>query len=198
MVERQLSDSEKNFRLDVSDAERFRQAPRTLASSDHDDHDDHDGHDHGDSASGAQLVFDTPEGWTQKTGAPMRDLDFSFGPKGEGECYLARLPGAGGGLAANVNRWRKQMGADPLTDEQIAALPTRKLFGEDTPYITVDGSFSPGMGSTDSFSNYRMLGLILSSNAGAVFVKMTGPKDLVEQNEKAFEQFTSSLDAKLP
>jgi hypothetical protein len=39
-----------------------------------------------------------------------------------------------------------------------------------------------------------MLGLILASEAGAVFVKMTGPRELVEANEKNFDIFTNSLD----
>lgn len=127
----------------------------------------------------------------------MRVINFSLGENGEGECYVARLPGAGGGLLANVNRWRAQMGVEPLTEEQVDALPTKPLFGQPARYMTVDGSFTPGMGSTDTFPNYRLLGLILASDAGAVFVKMTGPKDLVIKNEAAFDQFTQSIDVKL-
>src|SRR5690606_19513113 len=97
------------------------------------------------------LIYDTPEGWTEKPGSPMRDVNFTFGEKGEGECYVARLPGAGGGLAANVNRWRAQMGTEPLTDEQVAALPTRSLFGQPARFVAVDGAFSPGMGSNETF-----------------------------------------------
>ncbi len=183
LEERPLSESEKQFRIDVSDAQRFRESRG----------------EHADDSHGTPgLSFTTPDGWTQKTGAAMRDLDFSFGPNGEGECYLARLPGAGGGLAANVNRWRKQMGVDPLTDEQIQALPTRSLFGQPARFIEAEGSFSPGMGSTETFAGYRLMGLILASDDGAVFVKMTGPGDLVEQNKAAFEQFISSLGVKMP
>ena len=53
------------------------------------------------------------------------------------------------------------------------------------------------MGTSDTFENYRLLGLILASDAGAVFVKMTGPKDLVTKNEAAFDQFTQSIDVNL-
>jgi hypothetical protein len=106
---------------------------------------------------------------------------------------VARLPGAGGGLAANVNRWRGQMAAAPLTEEEVAALPTRPLFGQPARFVSVDGSFSPGMGSDQTFPDYRLMGLILAGEAGAVFVKMTGPKALVEQNSAAFDQFITSL-----
>ena len=187
LVERELSSSEREFKLAESSTERFRYQTRPAAG--------------GDSSApgsggggGPKLVFTTPEGWTDKGASMMRDINFSFGEKGEGECYVARLPGAGGGLLANVNRWRSQMGAEALTEEQVAALPVKPLFGQPARFVTVDGTYSPGMGTTDTFANYRLMGLILASDAGAVFVKMTGPKELVTKNEAAFDQFTQSID----
>lgn len=181
LIERPLSVSERNYRVVESSMERFRYSPRPAAPA--------------ESASRpAGLVYDTPEGWTEKPGQSMRDINFVFGEAGEGECYLARLPGAGGGLAANVNRWRAQMGADPLSEEEIAELPVRPLLGQPARFVSVDGAFSPGMGSTETFPDYRLVGLILSAEIGAVFVKMTGPRDLVEANSSAFDQFVSSID----
>ncbi|MCB1204174.1 MAG: hypothetical protein KDN18_07930 [Verrucomicrobiae bacterium] len=181
-IERPLSDSEKEFRLAETSMDRFRYSTSPSAAA---------GENSGGGASG--LAYEVPEGWSEKAGSMMRDLNFTFGANGEGECYIARLPGAGGGLSANVNRWRSQMGAQPLSDEEVNALPTRPLFGQPARFITVDGTFSPGMGSNQTFPNYRLIGLILASDAGAVFVKMTGPKELVEQNSAAFDQFVSSL-----
>lgn len=185
LVERPLSDSEKEFRLVESSMERFRYSSQPRAA-------DSAGQATGES-SASGLTYETPEGWTGKPASAMRDVSFAFGPNGEGECYIARLPGAGGGLAANVNRWRAQMGAAPLSEEEVAALPTRPLFGQPARFVSVDGTFSPGMGSNQTFPDYRLVGLILSGEAGAVFVKMTGPKALVEQNGAAFDQFVSSL-----
>lgn len=188
LVERELSSSEKNFKLVESSTERFRYKSGQAGGS---------GEGGGENASGPQFIYETPEGWVAKETSAMRNINFSLGEKGEGECYVARLPGPGGGLLANVNRWRAQMGAEPLTQEQVDALPTKPLFGQPAKYITVDGSFTPGMGSTETFENYRLLGLILASDAGAVFVKLTGPKDLVTKNEAAFDEFTGSIDVKL-
>jgi hypothetical protein len=185
LVERPLSDSEKEFRLATSSMERFRYSSQPRATT------EAGAPEGGASASG--LVYETPGGWTEKPGSMMRDVNFTFGPNAEGECYIARLPGAGGGLAANVNRWRAQMGAAPLSEEEVAALPTRPLFGQPARFVSVDGTFSPGMGSNQTFPDYRLVGLILAGEAGAVFVKMTGPKALVEQNGAAFDQFVSSL-----
>ncbi len=182
LVERPLSDSEKNFRLVEKSMDRFRYTSQPSADS---------SGTSGGAATG--LVYDTPEGWSEKPGSSMRDINFTFGANGEGECYVARLPGAGGGLAANVNRWRGQMAAAPLSEEEVDSLPTRPLFGQPARFVSVDGSFSPGMGTDQTFPDYRLMGLILASDAGAVFVKMTGPKTLVEQNGAAFDQFVSSL-----
>jgi hypothetical protein len=181
LVERPLSPSAREFRLVESSMERFRYSTRAAAAEE-------------PASRPTGLVFDTPEGWTEKPASPMRDISLVFGENGEGECYVARLPGAGGGLAANVNRWRAQMGAEPLSDEEVSTLPTRPLFGQPARFVSVDGTFSPGMGSSESLPGYRLMGLILSADAGAVFVKMTGPKELVEANAAAFDQFVSSLD----
>ena len=182
---RDLSEEEQKLNIIETSAERFRyRATTTQAESASAAH---------GGASQPQLVYETPEGWTVLESAMMRDVNLSFGENGEGECYLTRLPGAGGGLDANVNRWRNQMGAEPLSSEEIAALPKKPLFGQEATFIQVDGNFG-GMGGGAAKENYRLLGLILSSDVGAVFVKMTGPKELVEANTAGFDQFTSSLD----
>ncbi|MAS94173.1 MAG: hypothetical protein CMO55_13335 [Verrucomicrobiales bacterium] len=183
LIEKDPNTAYPSFKIADSSTERFRY--RSMANS-----------AETSSSEGAaqQLVYDTPEGWTEQPASMMRVVTFRFGENDKGECYLARLPGAGGGLLANVNRWRGQMGAEPITEEEVNALPTKPLFGTEATYVTVDGSFSPGMGSTETYENYRLVGLILSSEAGAAFVKMTGPKELVEANIEEFDQFTSSLD----
>lgn len=181
LVEIELPETAREFRVTETSAERFRMRQRETPAA--------------EAPSGnPSLKFDTPAGWTAAPATSMREVNFTFGPNNEGEIYLARLSGAGGGMLANVNRWRSQMGGEPLTQEQVDALPTRPLFGQPATFVSVDGSFSPGMGSNQSFPDYRLMGLILASDTGAVFVKMTGPKALVEQNAAAFDQFVGSLD----
>lgn len=147
------------------------------------------------SAGDSELPFtwETPEGWTQAPPAQMRDLTFHFGENGEGECYLSRLPGAGGGLAANVNRWRRQMGLEPVSEQEIAALPKRELFGMEATWVSLDGEFT-GMGAAEARRDSRMVGLILAADFGAIFIKMVGPKELVEANTEKFEAFCASLE----
>ena len=146
--------------------------------------------------AGPSLVWDVPEGWKEMAKTGMRDANLRFGPNDEGECYLTRLPGGAGGLAANVNRWRKQMGQDPIDESAVANLPKQPLFGQDAVLVDLEGDFT-GMG-TDTKTNYRMRGLILDTGNGSLFVKMTGPRDLVTSNIDAFNAFCQSLTVSVP
>ena len=138
------------------------------------------------------LVWATPEGWQEGTPSQMRLIDFKFGPKQEGECYLTAMPGPAGGLAANINRWRGQMGQPALTDAEIEKLPRKSLLGTEAHFVTIDGDFK-GVGAEGSQTGYRMLGVIQQSPELTIFIKMTGPKALVEQNAAAFDAFCGSV-----
>ncbi|MDB2496442.1 hypothetical protein N9X25_04770 [Verrucomicrobiales bacterium] len=181
IVVREIPDAHRDFKLVDTSRERFRYQTRPASSAD------------AGQSTGPRLVYATPKGWTDEGRSMMRDVNFSFGENGEGECYVARLPGAGGGLSANVNRWRKQMGADPLSDDEVFALPKKKLFGQPATFMSVDGDFT-GMGASGAQKDYRLLGVILSADTGAIFVKMTGPRKLVEANAAQFDEFVSSLN----
>lgn len=188
---RELSAEERKINIVDSDAQRFRM-PSEMAGGGAAAAAAGGGAAAADGGGALPFVWTTPEGWTQQPQAPMRDLSFAFGPNGEGECYLSRLPGAGGGLVANVNRWRGQMGLDPLTEAEIIALPKKPMFGLQGTFVDIAGTFS-GMGGGPVRENYRMLGVIVSSDAGAVFVKLTGPADLVAANQAQFDAFCASL-----
>ena len=92
----------------------------------------------------------------------------------------------------NVNRWRKQLGASALSAEEISALPKRTLFGQLATLVDISGDFG-GMSGAEGKKGYRLLGLILSNQAGAVFVKMIGPKADVDANATKFDEFIASL-----
>jgi hypothetical protein len=139
------------------------------------------------------FTWTTPVGWTEGTVSKMRLIDFRFGPNGEGECYLTALPQDGGGAAANLNRWRGQLGQSPLGQSEIDALPKKTLLGAEGIFLTVDGDFK-GMGdAADAKKDYRLLGVLLPNDQLTIFVKLTGPKALVEANAAGFESFCASL-----
>lgn len=146
------------------------------------------------------LTWTLPEGWKESaTPDPMgmRLLDLRFGPNQEGECYISLMPGPAGGLEANVNRWRTQMGQTPYTADEIAKLPKKPFFNRDATFVAFDGDFK-GFGAEAAKTGYRMLGLIHSADQATIFVKLTGPKALVEQNTAAFDAFCQSIKPNLP
>lgn len=146
------------------------------------------------------LTWTLPEGWKESaTPDPMgmRLLDLRFGPNQEGECYISLMPGPAGGLEANVNRWRTQMGQTPYTADEIAKLPKKPFFNRDATFVAFDGDFK-GFGAEAAKTGYRMLGLIHSADQATIFVKLTGPKALVEQNTAAFDAFCLSIKPNLP
>jgi hypothetical protein len=141
------------------------------------------------------LTWTIPEGWTESaTQDPsgMRMLDLRFGPNQEGECYISLMPGPAGGLEANVNRWRTQMGQTPYTADEIAKLAKKPFFNRDATFVAFDGDFK-GFGAAEAKTGYRLLGLIHSAEQATIFVKLTGPKALVDQNAAAFDTFCQSI-----
>ncbi len=151
---------------------------------------------------GITFHHDMPEGWEKVPETALRQVNLQMKGAPDVECYFTFLPGGGGGLEANLNRWRTQMGQEPLSADAVAALPKKTIFGQPATFILIDGDFV-GMG-TEPKTDYRMYGLILtytdpSSNEDqAFFLKMTGPRGMLEDQEANFELIASSLHAVAP
>lgn len=156
-----------------------------------------------DPLGGITFHHDMPEGWEAVPTTEMRQINLRMTANPEVECYFTLLPGGGGGLEANLNRWRGQMGLDPLSPEALAALPKKSIFGQPGTFILIDGTYG-GMGNTAPKENYRMYGLMLShkdADTGreqGFFLKMTGPKAILESQEANFDLIASTLHAVAP
>lgn len=138
------------------------------------------------------LVWATPAGWTEGTPSQMRLIDLKFGPNQEGECYLSALPGPAGGVAANLNRWRNQLGLESLPEADIEKLPRKPFMGENAYYLVADGDYR-NVGQEEAAKEYRLVGLLQEAPELTLFVKMTGPRALVEANMASFESFIASI-----
>jgi hypothetical protein len=143
-------------------------------------------------ASSDLIAYDLPSGWVAL--APTGERMVNLRPAGDPEasCYLSFLPGSANGLAANVNRWRSQFGADPLSGAEVAALPTRPLLGREATLVEVEGNFA-GMGGAPARAGFKLLGLAVSEPSGSLFLKFTAPAGLVELEREHFLAFASSL-----
>ena len=138
------------------------------------------------------LAWTTPPGWSELPLTSMRVANFRVAGDPRAECYLTSLSGEGGGLAANVNRWRTQMQQPPLGADEVAALPQATLFDLPATLVEIDGTWS-GMSGDQSGDGFRLVGLLLVDPVESKFLKMIGPKAVVTAETAHFKELASSF-----
>lgn len=142
----------------------------------------------GTSASKAPFSYQVPAGWQEEAGSGMRTA--SFKTKDGGDISVVILPGMAGDLKGNLNRWRGQVGLEPLNDPQ--AIQNSVTEG------SVDGSkalklelYSP-QGQPD-----KAMRVALFEKSGVTwFFKLAGTASVVKQHKASFESFLSSVKFK--
>lgn len=131
------------------------------------------------------LHYSTPEGWREKPDPKgIRVVVFAIA----GGAVEAGITRAGGGLLANVNRWRGQLHLQPVDEQQLQKeVRPIEVAGKDARYVDLTGPASPGKPPE------RILGVILPRGEQAWFFTIKGPADLVEKQKPAFETFVKSV-----
>ncbi len=141
--------------------------------------------------SGGGLVWDVPEGWSEAAPRQMRVVTLLPDGASDTECYVTRLPGGAGGVLANINRWRGQLGLSPLSDDDLAGLERRPMLDAEGVVVDLAGDFKGMSGS--SVEGAGLLGLLCLLPDSMVFVKMTGPREEVDAQRERFFDFCGSL-----
>ena len=98
----------------------------------------------------------------------------------------------GGGTQANVDRWLSQF-QEPK--EQIKAKVEEATINKHkVTYVQAEGTYLSGMpgGPKTPQPNTMLLGAVLESESGNVFVKMTGPVALTKASIAEFRQMVES------
>jgi len=138
------------------------------------------------------LAWQAPPGWRRAPERAMRVVTFQAGPEEEAaECYVSEISGDAGGVEANIARWCGQMGAPALSAAELDALPRVPILGLDAPLVEVAGSYR-GMGG-EQVPDALLVGAVVPRGAGTLFIKLTGPRALVESQRDAFLAFCKSL-----
>jgi hypothetical protein len=101
-------------------------------------------------------------------------------------------PGVGGGVDANIQRWLGQF--TPGAKDAKPIIEKADVKGVKLTRVRAEGTFASGMpgGPTTPQTDYALLGIILESPNGDVFIKMTGPAEVVKTNAQAFEDLVQS------
>lgn len=142
--------------------------------------------------SSAPFTWTTPDGWEEAKGHSMRAGSWRVKGQPKTDCSLSLLQGLGGDMLDNVNRWRNQMKAKPVSASEVAALPRKKMLGKDAIFVNITGA-NAGMGGEKAAEDARLLGLLLTLPGRAVFLKFTGPAEVVAANEGAFLLLAASI-----
>ncbi|MBL8766497.1 MAG: hypothetical protein JNL94_03975 [Planctomycetes bacterium] len=137
------------------------------------------------------LKWTLPPGWSESPRDGMRLMTFTMADAPNCECWLIGLGGDGGGKAANLNRWQRELGKEPLAAEAIDALPQMPILGRSSSTIEIHGRYQ-GM-SGPAIDDAMMLGAICELGPWTLFVKMVGPKAEMETQRTAFQAFCASL-----
>jgi hypothetical protein len=95
--------------------------------------------------------------------------------------------GNGGGLAANVNRWRKQVGLSELSESAVSDAVKQVNVGDaKASLVELTGADSQSGNAT------RMLALVVPDKSQTWFYKLTGATPLVDQEKEAFINFVQT------
>ncbi len=152
---------------------------------------------------GEKYVLTTPPKWVSKQ-PRSRIVEFEFEvPAFEGDSTAGRVTvmGAGGGVEANIDRWKGQFKA-PEGETVDADVKKLTVAGQEVhlvdikgTYLDKPGPFVPGPGT--ECPDYRMLGaVIVTKDAGQYFVKMYGPANTIGAAEPGFRKMIEGMTAK--
>ena len=101
-------------------------------------------------------------------------------------------PGQGGDAAANVERWLNQF--EEPRDKINAKTETVTVGKHKVTFVQGEGTYRsgmPGMAQTP-MAGYGLAGAIIEDSQGNVFVRMTGPKDVVKASLADFKKMVES------
>jgi hypothetical protein len=149
----------------------------------------------------SEFTFTRPAGWeTVETTSQMRKAQFKVTDAGAKEpaevIFYYFGAGNGGGAQANVDRWFGQF-KEPK-DQIKAKTEEATVSGHKVTFVQAEGTYMSGMpgGPATAKPVYALAGAIIESSEGNIFVRMTGPRELVKRNFPAFKKMIESASTK--
>ena len=135
-----------------------------------------------------ELIWDAPTNWKQKnttSSIRLEEFDIAY-TDGMGDLSVVKLSSDGGGLEANINRWRGQLNLDPISLEQINA---SSFIG-----IASVGNFQ-WFEIIDKNNINAILAAIIPFKNFTYFVKLNATKKGTDEIKADFINFCSSFKA---
>ena len=143
-----------------------------------------------------KIRLSAPEKWISKEPRFKSIVSYEFAVTavdGDSQDGRVTIGGAGGGVTANLDRWKAQFvladGDESLVQKKM------KVADQTVHFLDLRGTYRPPpfLGQPPQ-SDYRMLGAIIETDkVGSYYVRFYGPQQTVAANEKAFLALIDSL-----
>ncbi|MEO8615357.1 MAG: hypothetical protein ABI600_09465 [Luteolibacter sp.] len=136
-------------------------------------------------AQAGSVVWQAPGDWKQEAAGQF--LIAAYALPGGGRVTVSKLGGDGGGLAANINRWRGQLGFEPLAEKDVAGQPL-KIAESDEEMLLFN------LTKSDSAADAQgILGGVLPLKTETWYFKFSGPVSVLRKSEGVFMSFLRSI-----
>ena len=132
----------------------------------------------GGGAAAGGPKWDAPADWKEVPGGQFLVAKFTIAGDGQASVNVSTSAGDGGGLAANVNRWRKQIGLGELTGDEVTQ--SVKTMGPVT-FVEMRGQKA------------SLVGAIVLQPGQAWFYKLMGDAPVVTAQQEAFIKFVQGV-----
>ena len=143
-----------------------------------------------------EFTFTRPANWDWvEVSSSMRKAQLRISdPKKKESAEVVFFEGMGGGTKANVDRWLSSF-QEPK-DKISAKVEEITVAGKKVTFVQAEGTYLSGMpgGPKTPQPNYALIGAILESPGGPVFIRMTGPAGLVKSTVSQFRSFFESAE----
>jgi len=139
----------------------------------------------------ATASWDKPDAWEDSPEpSSMAEADYVVADEaGPARVSVTRLTGEGGGVLANINRWRGQVGLPPIqVIEEQPMTPVRS-----DHFLAGLMDLSAPQGEEAMFERMLIVLIPRREENQTWFIKMTGPKLSVDSHRDEFVGFVESI-----
>ncbi len=139
----------------------------------------------GEPHAAQSVVWQAPGDWKQEAGGQFLTAAYAL-PSG-GRVTVSKLGGDGGGLAANINRWRGQLGFKPLAENEVTGQPLKIADSKEEMLLfnlTAENAADDAQG---------IFAAILPLNTETWYFKFSGPVAVLKKSEGVFMAFLQTV-----
>jgi hypothetical protein len=134
-----------------------------------------------------------PGNWQPGGGSSMRRASYRIAGEGNSvaDVSLIILSGGAGGVLGNINRWREQLGLDPIKTEDLeTAVEMMQTKCGDAAVVDIEGIVPGGNPASDG----RTVAAIVELPEETWFFKMRGNAKLVASEKQRFLDWVASVE----